>query len=227
VSTLKHIYKNFVRKFLALPVISVLVYLYIWIVFLTSSKVVRYSPGSNAEVVREHNFLYVFWHNRLMMIHMMPVLADKISILISTHADGKVIGMVSKLFGRKVIWGSSTRGWVDALKKILSILKCGESVVITPDGPRGPAQQINSAVVKISAKSGVGILPVTYGSRRKKLLRSWDKFILPLPFSKLSFVYGRPIILARNAPSSDIAGVELALKRELDRISVLADKLVS
>ncbi len=162
-----------------------------------------------------------------MMIHMMPVLADKISILISTHADGKVIGMVSKLFGRKVIWGSSTRGWVDALKKILSILKCGESVVITPDGPRGPAQQINSAVVKISAKSGVGILPVTYGSRRKKLLRSWDKFILPLPFSKLSFVYGRPIILARNAPSSDIAGVELALKRELDRISVLADKLVS
>jgi lysophospholipid acyltransferase (LPLAT)-like uncharacterized protein len=227
VSTLKHIYKNFVRKFLASPIVSAVAYLYIWLVFLTSSKVVRYSNCTNAEDVQKHNFLYVFWHNRLMMIHMMPVLAHKISILISSHGDGKIIGMVSKLFGRKVIWGSSTRGWVDALKKILSTLAMSESVVITPDGPRGPAQQVNSAVVKIAAKSGVAILPVTYSSRRKKLLKSWDKFLLPLPFSKLSFVYGQVIKVARNPSSSDIANLELKLKRELDRISAVADELVS
>ena len=196
--TLKHIYKNFVRKFLASKAVGMLIWLYIWFVFLTSSKKVLYPQTINLSELNINGVIYAFWHNRLMLMHMLPKAARNINILISEHADGKIIGTVSQFFGQKVIWGSSKRGWARALKQIFIALRTGESLAITPDGPKGPANEINSNIIKIASKSGLLITPTAYGIKKKRILSSWDRFILPLPFTKLSFVYGEPIKVARN-----------------------------
>lgn len=225
--TLKHIYKNFVRRLLASKFIGAIVWSYIWFVYATSRRIMSYPTTISMPALNKTNLIYAFWHNRLMMMYLMPCAAKQISILISEHSDGKIIGTVSELFGRKVIWGSSRRGWAAAIKNIFASLKQGISIAITPDGPRGPANEINSNIIKIASKSGCPIVPITYGVKRKKVFRSWDRFIFPLPFTKLSFVYGEPIKVSKHITSNDLKQFEIAIKNELDRISDVADQLVS
>lgn len=224
--TLKHIYKNFVRRLLASKFVGAIVWLYIWFVYTTSRRIMSYPTAIDMPALNKTNLIYAFWHSRLMMMYLMPCTAKQISILISEHVDGKIIGTVSEFFGRKVIWGSSKRGWAVAIKSIFASLRQGISIAITPDGPRGPANEINGNVIKIASKSGCLIVPITYGIKRKKVFRSWDRFIFPLPFTKLSFVYGNPIKVPRHITLRELNKFEIALKNELDRISDVADQLV-
>jgi lysophospholipid acyltransferase (LPLAT)-like uncharacterized protein len=223
---LKRIYKNFIRKFLASRLIGLLIYLYISTVFLTSRRKVVVAETLDLEAFHNESSIYAFWHGRMTLMYFMRPKNTRTNIFSSSHADGKIIGTVSKLFKVNVIWGSSNKNPLNAMKEIFSILKKGESLAITPDGPRGPAFEINSGVVKIASKYNLSIIPVTFGASRKKSFSSWDRFILPFPFGKLAFVYGNPIKVKTNVTDKDIENINAAIKKELNTICQEADQLV-
>ena len=140
-------------------------------------------------------FIVAFWHGNLLM---QPYLYKKIrknhkiAVMISEHFDGEIIAKTIKSFGLSSIRGSSKKGAAKVLLQAIRKLKEGYDIAITPDGPRGPRHSVAEGIVAISKKVDVFIVPFHYEALKYWQLNSWDKFIIPKPFSKLTFVVGEP-----------------------------------
>ena len=162
-------------------------------------------------------FIFAFWHNRQIIL---PIVLpkDKIHCLISASKDGAYAAAIARLFGKKSIRGSSSRGGFEAMKEMMRVLKAGDNIAITPDGPRGPVGEVNPGIVQMAQAMGVSIVPVAFDSTKKKVFSSWDKFILPYPFSKIAIVFGRPIEIAVNESiESGSEKVRIALNASVDK----------
>jgi lysophospholipid acyltransferase (LPLAT)-like uncharacterized protein len=144
-------------------------------------------------------------------------------MLISRHGDGVLIADAIAHFGVGTIQGSTRRGGAEALRDILKTLKSGISVGVTPDGPRGPRMRCTGAIADISRLSGAAILPASYSARWRFILGSWDRFLLPLPFTRGVYVVGDPIEVA---PDSDGAGTLERLETCLNDLTRRADALM-
>jgi lysophospholipid acyltransferase (LPLAT)-like uncharacterized protein len=126
----------------------------------------------NAAPVREgwergENYIVCFWHGRLLF---MPFanLRGKGKVLISRHRDGEFIARVIRFFGLGTIRGSYRKGSVSSLREILTDLRNGYDVAITPDGPKGPRYIVKKGIVELARLTGKAIVPVTYGAGKKK-----------------------------------------------------------
>lgn len=143
-----------------------------------------------------------FWHGRLLMMFKAWYSPHKLHMLISSHPDGEIIARTTQNFGFGWVVGSSNRGGRRALFNIIKVLKGGESIGVTPDGPRGPRYHASLGIIQMARLAGCGILPVSYSSTRGIFMKSWDRFFLPLPFGKGVFIYG-PMIEVRESGKKD------------------------
>lgn len=162
-----------------------------------------------------------FWHGKMLMMLKVWYGQHKFHMLVSSHPDGEIINHATQHFGYGIVKGSSTRGGVEATLKIKSILESGESVGITPDGPKGPRFQAKMSPIQIARMSGAVIFPVAYSTTRGKWLRSWDRFYVPFPFSKGVFVMADPMII-KDSPLSD-EELRIELERRLNQANREAD----
>jgi lysophospholipid acyltransferase (LPLAT)-like uncharacterized protein len=164
--------------------------------------------------------IYAFWHGRLLI----PLFTHRgrgISILVSQHRDGEIISRVTRILGYDPVRGSTTRGGARALRQMIRRARDGRCLAVTPDGPRGPRHVFQSGTVKLAQLTGYPILPVGIGVDRKKELSSWDRFTIPLPFSRCVYVYGNPMpIKETDDPESAAA---LAAER-LESLTAEADQ---
>lgn len=170
-------------------------------------------------------FICAFWHNRVLMNIYGWHRKKPFNMLISKHSDGKLIAQTIENFGIKTIAGSKNKGGTEALRGLLKALRMGECVGITPDGPRGPRFTVSDGVMILAKMSGHPIIPGAYGIKRRKVLRSWDKFILALPFSRGVFVWGKPVFVSKGASPHDIAEAKKELTQNLCDVSNEADRL--
>jgi hypothetical protein len=203
---IKAISKLFLRRisysFVVQNIITLLIYLYLIFVYRTS--IIKFIGIEKVyeKIESKKPIIFAFWHNRLIMI---PFFARKVRkkiknhnfmTLASKHGDGKFVGMVMEKFALISILGSTKDGrkasrGIDysGMRKIIDGLKKGYSLGLTPDGPRGPNQQINGELLNIARLTKSSIVALSYSSSNFKIIkRSWDKFKIPLPFSKLCFV---------------------------------------
>ena len=173
-----------------------------------------------------------FWHEHLPL---MPELfrraraaspQTKSYVLVSRHNDGRFIGDVVARFGISVAYGSTARngeqrGGAMGAMTMLDALSNNDQVVITPDGPRGPRRKAAPGVARLASLSGVPILPVAARTSPCKLLSSWDRMILPLPYSRGVLVVGAPI---QVSPGSGIASLP-AITSALNDVAEAAQRL--
>jgi lysophospholipid acyltransferase (LPLAT)-like uncharacterized protein len=144
-------------------------------------------------------FILSFWHGRLLMMPLLWRRGSPIHLLISHHRDGELIARAMVPFGFSFIRGSASKpgrknkGGTGALRAILRQLRLNECVGMTPDGPRGPRMRASSGVVAAARLAQVPILPVTYAVARRRVINSWDRFILPWPFNRGVYLWGEPI----------------------------------
>jgi hypothetical protein len=115
-----------------------------------------------------------------------------IHVIVSRSRDGELIARVLGSWGYASIRGSSSRGAMAVVRETVEILRAGGSVAITPDGPHGPFQTVNPGVVRMAVATGASIVPVAAGYSRRRRLHSWDRFNLPLPFSRVTVLFGEP-----------------------------------
>jgi lysophospholipid acyltransferase (LPLAT)-like uncharacterized protein len=150
----------------------------------------------------EERFIYAFWHESLLA---MASQRAKVNVLISLHADGEIITQICRALGIGVVRGSTTRRGGAAL---LEMLHCGRDahLAITPDGPRGPHRKFQVGAVYIASRTGLPIVPIGVGFGKAWRAKSWDRFAIPLPFSRAYGVVGEPIHVP---PDLDRAGLEL------------------
>jgi lysophospholipid acyltransferase (LPLAT)-like uncharacterized protein len=158
----------------------------------------------NGEHVRElrragHTFIFALWHGQLL-----PLLwhhrEEGVRVLISEHRDGELVARAAQSLGYGLIRGSSTRGAERALISLVRELQEGHEVAITPDGPRGPAATFASGALVAAQRSDSFILPVAASADRAWRLRSWDRFMIPKPFARVTVAYGAPAkVLAKTS----------------------------
>ncbi len=169
------------------------------------------------------HFILAFWHRHLLL---MPYAyrGRKISVLVSQSTDGELIASTVARLGIDSTRGSSSRGGVVGMKTMLKKAAEGWDIAFTPDGPRGPAREVQPGVILAAAATGLPIQPVAIAASRAKLLRSWDRFLVPLPFSTVHLVYGEPLSVERRG---DLTEAAMELKRRLDATEAAAERWVS
>ena len=177
-----------------------------------------------------------FWHERLALMPALWLLARRqgakrgvavrAHVLVSRNFDGQMIGAVMARFGVDVVYGSTARAGVDkggaaALRGLLAGLAAGSNAVVTPDGPRGPRRVAAAGVAHLAALAGVAVLPCAGQTSRKRVLGTWDRMVLPLPWGRGALVCGPAVAVAR----ADAAAALPAIEAGLDAAAAQADRL--
>ncbi len=206
-------------------------YFYILIVYKTS-KWQRFGDQIIDEYANsDRPFMICFWHGRLLM---MPFIwrwrHRETRMLSSPHSDGVLIARILNKFGIGTTYGSKSsdktnKGGAKASLELIGLSKNGVVFGVTPDGPRGPVHQVAEGVAMLSKWTKADMIPTTYAISRCKRLKSWDKFILALPFAKGAFVVGRPVSFTKD--DDDIERVIKELKANLDIATEQAENIVN
>jgi lysophospholipid acyltransferase (LPLAT)-like uncharacterized protein len=147
-------------------------------------------------------FILAFWHGRLLMIPMAWQRLAPMHMLISGHRDGRIIADAVRYFGVDSIAGSSNAGGSAALRAMVRHVRHGDCVGITPDGPNGPAMRASTGIVAAARLAGAPIVPITYATRHRRILATWDRFHLPYPFGRGVFLWGEPIVVPEELDES-------------------------
>src|SRR5690349_8820692 len=175
-----------------------LVYRYIRFVYLTNRWRVEGEDRPRRFSREGRSFIVAFWHGRLLMMPLAWHGLVPFHMLISAHRDGRIIAGAMTYFGIETIAGSTSRGGSAALRTMLKRLREGGCVGITPDGPRGPAMTASIGIVNVARLARVPILPLTYATSRRRVLATWDRFHLALPFGHGVYLWGEPIEIAKE-----------------------------
>lgn len=138
--------------------------------------------------------------------------------LISLSEDGELVSQVAVEFNMKPVRGSSSKGGARAFLELVNTIEENNSeVLITADGPKGPSRQIKDGTIRLAQKTKSVIVPIGWHASREKVFeKTWDKFKIPLPFSKITYAYGEPFVIPRDAPREDYGQLKENLKKAID-----------
>ena len=214
--------KKFLKNFLIQELLGLITAIYIYFVRLTSS--IKYENIIVPEKFwnNEEPFILAFWHSQLMMIGYSWKSKKRINILASGHSDGRFGSVVGKYFNLNNVEISSKNKAI-SLKPIFKILQQNNCIGITPDGPRGPKEIVSEGIIKIANASSVPIIPMGFWSSKNFRLKSWDSFLITLPFSKCSFVWGEPIQIPSDMRKNELKSFQKILEDKLKENVIKAE----
>jgi lysophospholipid acyltransferase (LPLAT)-like uncharacterized protein len=141
-------------------------------------------------------------------------------VLISRSRDGTLGAEVGRLLGARVARGSTSRGGGPALRQLLRALQADSSVLLIPDGPRGPARDCKAGVVALAELAGVPLLPLAIGADRAWRLRSWDRMLVPKPFARVRVEVSAPLHVDRAADEAEREALRRRVGGVLDHLSM-------
>lgn len=190
---------------------------YIRLVGWTTRTEQRIPDSVRACWTRGEPLIYVTWHRHQLFGTYYGGWA-RLRVLISSSRDGELIAAVATRLGFVPVRGSSSRGGAGALRALAQALEQGHSLLITPDGPRGPRGVVKPGVVALSRLTGARIAPVAVVPSRAVVLKSWDAFVVPLPLGRGCLVCGEPLDVRGDDDTTAAARVGAAL----DEVSVAA-----
>ena len=164
------------------------------------------------------NYIGALWHNRLLIF---PLVLRRFfphrsgAALISASRDGDLLADAIHRFRYDVVRGSSSRLGASAILQLTQLLASGHDVVITPDGPRGPAYELGPGIIFLAQKSGTPVLPMNLEYSRCWRLGSWDRFIVPRPFSKVRVLIGEPHRVRTTATPEEFESERKSLQQAM------------
>lgn len=187
---------------------------------------------------KQNGMVVAAWHSRIMVLpsgwirHMKhwPGPIEGGAMLISLSPDGEAVTRAIGHLGLRPIRGSAgnkkkarkDKGGIRAIAEAVKLLKSGTAVCITPDGPRGPAETVSPGAIMIAQRAGVPILPYALSVSPARRLSTWDRLIIPIPFSRGAIVFGEPLDTDRSRAADEI---QAELQKRLDEATRRADML--
>jgi len=172
--------------------------------------------------------VYIYWHRHIFFtIYRFKKTGAR--PLISLSPDGEIVAQIAAEFGMNPVRGSSSKGGVRAFLKLVDTIKNpimpGEKnaspgsneILITADGPKGPLKEIKDGTILLAQKTGSAIVPFAWYSSQVKILeKTWDRFIIPLPFGTITLIYGKPVFVSPDKKRTDFPDLKRELKQTLD-----------
>jgi hypothetical protein len=184
-------------------------------------RTLRYDVDDRAGILGKpvtENYIGALWHNRLLIF---PLVLRRFfpnrpgAALISASRDGDLLTDAIHRFGYDVIRGSSSRLGASAILQLTEMLASERDVVITPDGPRGPAYELGPGIVFLAQKSGASVLPMNLEYSGCWRLGSWDRFIIPKPFSKVRVLISQPHHVNATAAPEEFEAERLRMQETM------------
>ena len=210
------------------PAPSVLYFLFGWLLHVLVSVIggtLRWRMEDPAGLFTNppnHPFLLAFWHNRLFLV---PYIYRKycpkrtMAALVSASKDGEKLEQVLTRFNMVCVRGSTSRRGPQAMREVTRLIRQGYDAGITPDGPRGPKYRVQPGVIGLAQLTQNPIAPLSCVLSRKITLKSWDNFMIPLPFSRCVVRLGQPIYVPAGSDDAVRENKRLELERVLQALS--------
>lgn len=181
-------------------------------------------------VDRDERFILAFWHRRLVMMPLAYPFVRRqrgedrgVAILASDSRDGERSTATWAFFRIHAVRGTASDDGAKALVRMIKAVREGWDFGITPDGPRGPRQQLKPGVIALARKTGAWVVPVCVAADHAVTLKTWDRMVLPLPFATVTVRYGVP---AHHAPKADDAAEGARLERALNALEAWAEEIL-
>ena len=168
--------------------------------------------------------VFALWHSRLLG-NCYNNRGQDVGVMNSRHRDNEIIVRVIVRLGFISVRGSSTRGGVAALKKMLHLMNEGHDLAFTVDGPRGPALKVKPGAVYAAARSGCPLITASVSYSSFWQIPSWDRFQIPRPFSRMVVGYGPALAVPENPSEQEIERWCLEAERQLNRLTAFTDSL--
>lgn len=197
----------------------------------------RYDGEANRDALRSGRGKWIVpvWHGRVMLIPGERTKVLNATALISANRDGDIIAACVERFGVPAIRGSSRdrrkpdkeKGGAEVAAEAVALLTGPQdaTLVLTPDGPRGPRMRCQPGVAAISARTGVAVMPFACAVNPGVLLSSWDRFLLPLPFGRGGIVFGDPIPAPADQGRETLEAHRRRIEEALNDVTRRADLL--
>ncbi|HTY10844.1 MAG TPA: lysophospholipid acyltransferase family protein [Bacteroidota bacterium] len=183
---------------------------------------------SNSAFFEEHRkghkrSVIAFWHGSMLVgwfLHR-PQKGAPAAALVSQSEDGEILSAVLARWGYDLIRGSSHIGGKEAMQLMTGAIDDGKSLCITPDGPTGPRHRMKMGAVRAAQRAHVPLFLVGIAARRKKTLKSWDQFEIPMPFSRIDVQYSDPLSVPDHLQNESL---DLFLAEAQDQLAALSTK---
>jgi lysophospholipid acyltransferase (LPLAT)-like uncharacterized protein len=173
---------------------------------------------NNYQFLKE-NYILALWHGQIFGLLYYLRNTSKLNILVSPSSDGDFLANLGKLLGYIIIRGSSFKRTVPATRSILKALRRKEGVVLVGDGSRGPRYKFQPGSLLIASRTGSYLVPMVFDANWKTQLNSWDRFLIPWPFSKCVFSLGNPIFLPSDIKEGELQKAQKDLESKLNSMT--------
>ena len=187
-----------------------------------SIKLVNHKHLEQAKANNRH-VIYAFWHEGL-LVATYAFRRQDIRVLVSQHRDGEYISRTIERMGYTTVRGSSTRGGTRALFRMSAAGVAGSDLGVTVDGPRGPRHRVKPGIIYMAGRSGLPILPFAVSCAKPYILSSWDRFMIPWPFTRAVIAFGEPLSIPGEMDKDAIETYRLELENRLSTIRTAADE---
>ena len=167
--------------------------------------------------------IFLVWHGRIFLV---PYFFRKRGVmpLVSPSQDGEIAASIMSRWGYRLIRGSSSHSIIKAWNQMKKALNQGGEVIIVPDGPRGPNRKLKLGGIKLAQETGAYLVPFTFSASKKKFLRSWDRFLMFPPFSKIVAIYGRPLLVSPSLTEDMLDKERLRIQELMIELDKKADR---
>ncbi len=200
---------------------------YMRLVFLTSKKTYINYARLKERLDKKQGSLSATWHQSTILLTY-PYRHMGVATIASRSRDGEIISSVLKRLGFHSFRGSSSKGGGKALSSIIEFLKTeGIFATITVDGPRGPAKKVKTGIFRLAQSTGYPIFPLHGWAKRRILIKSWDRTMIPLPFNHLIIICGDPIRVPEETDKKGLQKLAGRLESRLNSISEKAETILS
>ena len=211
----KRILKKITKNTIFIAVVITLIRFYVWLLFITCRIILIEDSKSKKLLINNSQCFLAMWHARLLPFPKVMRKFGYYTAIVSLHKDGHYIDAFISSYGHKSIRGSSKKGGYSVTRKILDHLEKKQSIVVTPDGPRGPRYRANTIISNLAYKKDIPIIPLSYSATKVKIFKTWDRFMLPSLFTKIIIEIGAPIVI-KNKGSNELENILRSNMMQLD-----------
>ncbi|GIW44421.1 MAG: hypothetical protein KatS3mg077_1703 [Candidatus Binatia bacterium] len=167
--------------------------------------------------------IVAFWHNRVLPMPL-ATRGQRICILTSHSRDGELAARALARWGIETVRGSASRGGTRGFLQLVRAYRRGCHLAVVPDGPRGPRYCVKEGVIRLAQATGAAVFPVSCSASRFVQLRSWDRLLVPLPFARLRYYVGSPLMVGRDMRVEELEQMRTELEARLRDLTERADR---
>lgn len=210
------------KKFLFNYVFPYVLYGYIHIVCRTIREHNKNREGEDYFLNLPGHYILTLWHGRIFYLFYHYRGRPDYHLLVSPSADGDLLARVARLMGYSVIRGSTFKSAKAGAKALIRVLRQNQRIIVVADGSRGPRHKAQAGCIQLARATGAPVIPMTYDAERKIEFNSWDRFVMPLPFTRCAINFGQPIHVPREADEAMVQAKREEMEIALNRITAEA-----